>query len=298
VLITGETGTGKELVARAIHRASPRAERPLIYVNCAALPPTVAESELFGHVRGAFTGAEQHRAGKLELADGATLLLDEVGELPLELQPKLLRTLQEGEIQRVGSDQPFHVDVRVLAATNRDLEAEVEAGRFREDLYHRLHVYRLAVPALRERASDIPLLAGHFCDQARLQLGLGPVRLDVSARDVLHERDWPGNVRELEHCVQRAVLRASAGAARDERVIVSARHFGDDVVPPSRRVTPVPSATQPAIDVPLPEQVDDFRRQAIRRAVDAHDGNWSAAARALGLHRSNLHHLAKRLGLR
>ncbi len=312
VLITGETGTGKELVAHAIHHASRRSDRALIYVNCAALPPAVAESELFGHVRGAFTGAEHHRAGKLELADGATLLLDEVGELPLELQPKLLRTLQEGEIHRLGSDVSLHVDVRVLAATNRDLEAEVAAGRFREDLFHRLHVLRIAVPPLRTRRADIALLAGHFCDQTRLKLGLGPVRLDASARDELLGHDWPGNVRELENAVQRAVLQASAGAGRGERVVVSARHFGD-VPRRSPHASEAPGAASPAGEKspaergaerfepaaarPLHEQVDAFRRRAIRRAVDAHGGNWSAAARALGMHRSNLHHLAKRLGL-
>jgi anaerobic nitric oxide reductase transcription regulator len=303
VLITGETGTGKELVAHAIHRGSRRAERPLIYVNCAALPAAVAESELFGHVRGAFTGAEQHRAGKLELADGATLLLDEVGELPLGLQPKLLRALQEGEIQRVGSDAPLHVDVRILAATNRDLEKEVAEGRFREDLFHRLHVYRVEVPPLRERREDIPLLAGHFCDLARLRLGLGPVRLDASARGSLERHDWPGNVRELENMVQRAVLRASAGAKRGERVVVTARHLSGELgegerLSFDREVDRVDAIAAPRPDQPLSEQVDDFRRRAIQQAVQAHEGNWAAAARALGMHRSNLHHLAKRLGLR
>lgn len=301
VLITGETGTGKELVARAIHRGSRRAERPLIHVNCAALPSAVAESELFGHVRGAFTGAEQHRAGKLELADGATLLLDEVGELPLELQPKLLRTLQEGEIQRLGSDATLTVDVRVLAASNRDLEAEVKAGRFREDLFHRLHVYRVRLPALRDREGDIPLLAGHFCDVARLNLGLGRVRLDASARGRLLEHHWPGNVRELENAVQRAVLRASEGTTRGDRVVVSARHFSDQPRATRDEAAGLPPKTEPsggALDRPLQDQVDDFRRRAIRAAVEVHDGNWAAAARALGMHRSNLHHLAQRLGLR
>ncbi|HKU38457.1 MAG TPA: nitric oxide reductase transcriptional regulator NorR [Polyangiales bacterium] len=295
VLITGETGVGKELVARAIHGRSQRAGRPMIEVNCAALPASVAESELFGHVRGAFTGADQHRAGKLELAEGATLLLDEIGELPLPLQPKLLRALQQGEIQRVGSDALQHVDVRIVAATNRDLEAEVAAGRFRQDLYHRLNVYRIRVPPLRERRSDIALLAGHFCDQARLRLGLGPVRLDDNARARLLGYDWPGNVRELENTVQRAVLRASAGVGRGERVVVTARELGDEPSPGA--AAPQPSAAGPDRRT-LSELVDDVRRAAIRDALQAARGNWAEAARALGMHRSNLHHLATRLGLR
>jgi anaerobic nitric oxide reductase transcription regulator len=304
VLVTGETGTGKELVAHALHRGSNRADRPLIYVNCAALPASVAESELFGHVRGAFTGAERHRTGKLELADGATLFLDEIGELPLALQPKLLRALQQGEIQRVGSDEMLTVVVRIVAATNRDLEAEIAAGRFREDLFHRLNVYRVHVPRLRERPGDIPLLAGHFCDLARLRLGLGPVRLDAGARERLVSHRWPGNVRELENTVQRAVLRASEGAARGGRVVVTAEHLGD-VPRASGEVSDVTAAERVAAeagividDRSLNELVDEFRRNVIRRVVGEQDGNWAAAARALGMHRSNLHHLTKRLGLR
>ncbi len=296
VLITGETGVGKELVARAVHRGSTRAARPMIEVNCAALPTSIAESELFGHVRGAFTGAEQSRAGKLELADGATLLLDEIGELPLSLQPKLLRALQEGEIQRVGSDAVQRVDVRVVAATNRDLEAEVRAGRFRQDLFHRLDVYRLRVPPLRERREDVALLAGHFCDQARLRLGLGPVRLADAARAGLAAREWPGNGRELENAVHRAVLRASAGVARGERVVVRAACFGDDDRGRAIELER-PHAVSEARGT-LSEQVDAFRRDAIRSALEAAGGSWAAAARSLGMHRSNLHHLARRLGLR
>lgn len=304
VLVTGETGTGKELVAHALHRGSARADRPLIYVNCAALPASVAESELFGHVRGAFTGAERHRAGKLELADGATLFLDEIGELPLGLQPKLLRALQQGEIQRVGSDETLNVDVRIVAATNRELEEEIAAGRFREDLYHRLNVYRVHVPPLRERPGDIPLLAGHFCDLARLRLGLGPVRLDEGARQRLTAHRWPGNVRELENTVQRAVLRASEGVERGGRVVVTAEHLGE--VPSASGAPQVGPVEQQADrssrvvldDRSLNELVDDFRRDVIRRAVEEQDGNWAAAARRLGMHRSNLHHLAKRLGIR
>lgn len=297
VLITGETGTGKELVARALHRGSVRRNRPLIHVNCAALPESVAESELFGHVRGAFTGAESNRAGKLEVADGGTLLLDEVGELPPSVQPKLLRALQEGEIQRVGSDQVFRVDVRVIAATNRKLEEEVAAGRFREDLFHRLNVYRVHVPPLRERSDDVALLAGHFSDQARLRVGCGPVRLAPEALERLASYEWPGNVRELENLVQRAVLRAAAGARRDARVVVRAEHLLDGVHPSVVLAPPMTTPSAPSGGT-LAEQVDAFRRALIARTVAAHGGNWAAAARELGLHRSNLHHLAKRLGLR
>ncbi|MEZ4446343.1 MAG: nitric oxide reductase transcriptional regulator NorR [Polyangiaceae bacterium] len=298
VLVTGETGTGKELVAHALHRGSSRSDRPLIYVNCAALPASVAESELFGHVRGAFTGAERHRTGKLELADGATLFLDEIGELPLELQPKLLRALQQGEIQRVGSDETLHVDVRILAATNRDLDAEIAAGRFREDLYHRLNVYRVHVPPLRERRGDIELLAGHFCDLARLRLGLGPVRLDAGARDRLVSHDWRGNVRELENTVQRGVLRASEGVGRGGRVVVTEDHLGEVRPPVAEKAARPHEPPAPLADRPMNDLVDDFRRDVIRRTVEREDGNWAAAARSLGMHRSNLHHLAKRLGLR
>ena len=222
VLITGESGTGKELVARALHTASGRREAPLIYVNCAALPETLAESELFGHVRGAFTGAVADRAGKFEVADGGTLLLDEIGELPLTIQPKLLRALQQGEIQRVGSDTPRRVDVRLLAATNRDFDAEVRAGRFRADLFHRLNVYPLRVPPLRERREDIALLAGFFCDVTRRRLGVGPVRLAPAALDALRAYDWPGNVRELENVLSRVTLKAAAAVPRGDSVVIEA----------------------------------------------------------------------------
>lgn len=206
VLISGETGTGKELVAKAIHEASPRAVNPLVYLNCAALPESVAESELFGHVKGAFTGAISNRSGKFEMADNGTLFLDEIGELSLALQAKLLRVLQYGDIQRVGDDRSLRVDVRVLAATNRDLREEVLAGRFRADLFHRLSVFPLSVPPLRERGDDVILLAGYFCEQCRLRLGLSRVVLSAGARNLLQHYRFPGNVRELEHAIHRAVV--------------------------------------------------------------------------------------------
>ncbi|AUX22548.1 transcriptional regulator [Sorangium cellulosum] len=303
VLVTGETGSGKELVARAVHAASRRRGEPLLRVNCAALPEAMAESELFGHVRGAFTGAERHRPGKLEVADKGTLFLDEIGELPPSIQPKLLRALQEGEVQRVGADRALRVDVRVVAATNRDIEKEVAAGRFRADLFHRLNVYRLSVPPLRERRSDIPLLAGHFCDEARARLGVGPVRLTPAAREILMSSPWPGNVRELENTLFRMVLQASRGVPRGEPVVLTPAHLGADLAlgaglapaaPAQRDEAPAPLAT----GAPLHEQVDAFQRDLIRKAVAQADGNWAAAARSLGMHRSNLHHLARRLGLR
>lgn len=305
VLITGETGVGKELVARSIHRHSRRCEQPLIYVNCAALPETIVESELFGHLRGAYTGATADRAGKFEIADQGTLFLDEIGELPLSVQPKLLRVLQEGEIQRVGSDKVLHVDVRVVAATNRDLEQEIAAGRFRPDLFHRLNMYPIRVPPLRERRSDIPLLAGFFLDLYRRRLGLGPVRLNEPARDMLTTADWPGNVRELDHLLGRAVLRASADAARGAPVVIGREHLQLDMPVPQAKSSvehhPPPRDSAVVVSLggmTLREAVEETKRTMVLRAVEENGGNWAAAARSLGMARSNLHHMAERLGLR
>jgi anaerobic nitric oxide reductase transcription regulator len=298
VLIHGETGTGKELVARATHAASARRNEPLIHVNCAALPETLAEAELFGHVRGAFTGAASDRPGKFEVADGGTLFLDEIGELPLTVQPKLLRALQEGEIQRVGADHVLKVNVRVLAATNRDLAAEVAAGRFRADLYHRLNVYPLLSPPLRERGEDIALLAGYFCDVTRRRMGVGPVRLDASAIDALAGYPWPGNVRELENVVSRVVLRQSATVARGEPIVISARHLAADVGKLESFADETPPLAAPAQRrQTLKEAAQVHRRAVVARALDEHQGNYAAAARALGMDRGNFHRLVKRLGL-
>lgn len=304
VLITGETGVGKELVARAIHQQSRRSERPLIYVNCAALPESIVESELFGHLRGAYTGASADRAGKLEIADKGTLFLDEIGELPLSVQPKLLRALQEGEIQRVGSDRALHVDVRVVAATNRDLVREVSAGRFRADLFHRLNMYPIRVPALRERRADIALLAGYFLDLYRRRLGLGPVRLTEAARHALTVADWPGNVRELDHWLGRAVLRASAGKARGAATVIGPELLGLEApVTASDATESGESSGARGVLVPLEgmtlrDALEETKRALVRRALEESGGNWAAAARALGMARSNLHHMADRLGLR
>lgn len=301
VLITGETGVGKELVARGVHAASNRRKEALLYVNCAALPESLVDSELFGHVRGAFTGAATDRAGKFEVADGGTLFLDEIGELPLSVQPKLLRALQQGEIQRVGSDKTIHADVRVVAATNRDLKQEVAKKGFRADLFHRLNVYPLHVPPLRERVSDIPLLAGFFCDVTRTRLGLGPVRLEPAALDALKAYAWPGNVRELENVLSRVTLKATAGIPRGRQIVITRKLLGEDF---SERTSAAPMDA-PADKIELRPATADlkaatqtFQRSMIQNALALHRNNWAAAARYLCMHRSNLHHLATRLGLK
>jgi len=299
VLILGETGVGKEIAARAVHASSPRRDAPLIYVNCAALPESVVESELFGHVRGAFTGATANRPGKLEVADTGTLFLDEIGELPLVVQPVLLRALQEGEIQRVGSDQPLRVDVRIIAATNRDLAAEVAAGRFRADLYHRLAVYPVTVPPLRERREDIAVLAGYFLDRYRARLGVGRVLLTPAASEALTAAPWPGNARELDHVLARAVLRAGNRSDRSDTLYIRP---GDLDLAQTAADAPTRAAALCDEVVrgerSLRDAVDELKRTVVQRALADSDGNWAAAARLLGMHRGNLHHLAQRLGIR
>src|SRR5213079_1393893 len=209
VLISGENGTGKELVARAIHRQSQRADGPFIEVNCAAIPSELIESELFGHMKGSFTGAFADRAGKFELADGGTLFLDEIGDMSLSAQAKVLRALEEGVISRVGSGKPLEVDVRVIAATNKDLKAEIAAGRFRDDLLYRLNVVPIEVPPLRARRGDIPQLVQHFVEQLTRRGGLPPKHLDKEAVQRLAAHDWPGNIRELRNAVERLLILAS-----------------------------------------------------------------------------------------
>jgi len=212
VLILGETGTGKELIARAVHQRSRRRDKPLVRVNCTSIPKELFESEFFGHARGAFTGAIKDRAGRFEAAAGGTLFLDEVGEIPLELQSKLLRVLQEKSYERVGEDRTRHADVRIVAATNRDLKKEVAAGRFREDLYYRLNVFPLKVAALRERKEDVPLLATHFVEVLVKELGCPKPRLTRAGIETLQGYDWPGNIRELRNVIERAVIFAQGGA--------------------------------------------------------------------------------------
>jgi formate hydrogenlyase transcriptional activator len=223
VLITGETGTGKELVARAIHRRSPRGSRAFVSVNCAAVPRELIGSELFGHEKGAFTGATQRRLGRFELAHGGTIFLDEVGDLPMETQVVLLRVLQEREFERVGGSTSIGVDVRVIAATNRDLQAAIEAGTFRSDLFYRLNVFPIAVPALRERADDIPLLVEYFIDRYARKAGKMIRRVNKRTLDHLRAYPWPGNVRELQNVIERSVIVSDTDEFRVDETWLSAR---------------------------------------------------------------------------
>ncbi|HFQ5083040.1 TPA: nitric oxide reductase transcriptional regulator NorR [Vibrio vulnificus] len=299
VLVMGETGVGKELVANAIHHRSDRASNNLVYLNCAALPESVAESELFGHIKGAFTGAISHRKGKFEQADGGTLFLDEVGELSLELQAKLLRALQYGDIQRVGDDRHIRVNTRIVAATNRVLHEEVKAGRFRADLYHRLSVFPLHVPPLREREEDVILLAGFFAEQVRGKLGLHSVRLSPSLVAELRDYHWPGNVRELEHVIKRAAVLAKARTPQMDIELIS-QDF--DIKTPTSPMLPTVAASQAQheidSDIGLKQATDAFQKQLILRALESNQGNWAATARQLELDSGNLHRLAKRLGIK
>lgn len=303
VLITGETGVGKELVARRVHALSNRANAPLIYLNCAALPESLVESELFGHTRGAFSGAVQSRLGKFELAHGGTLFLDEVGELPLTVQPKLLRALQSGEVQRLGSDSQHQVDVRIIAASNRDLHREVAEGRFRADLYHRLGVYPIAVPSLRERHKDVLLLAGHFLEQNRRRIGLRGLRLDTSAKEALLNYSWPGNVRELEHLISRAVLKAQTNQDGSRRLLTLTAELLELNEPPSGISFSATDASSPSIPHrPAPNQTlrdatEQFQVQLIRKVLERHDYNQSRAAKELGVDRGNFSRLIKRLNI-
>ncbi len=296
VLILGETGVGKELTARRIHARSLRASKPLIYVNCAALPEGLIESELFGHVRGAFTGAVQDRRGRFEIANGGTLFLDEIGELSIAAQAKLLRVLQSGEVQRVGSDRNIAVDVRLIAATNQDLVEEVRQRRFRADLYHRIAVYPLHVPALRDRPKDILPLAGHFLERARARLRLRNVRLAKDAERMLLSYAWPGNVRELEHVVSRAALKAVSDNKKTPVITVSAVHLGLDAPreSPSGRMEPSKTA---APGDGLRAATVNFQRAMVARALELSGGNVSRAAAALKMDRGNLSRLTRRLGL-
>lgn len=297
VLIEGETGVGKEVVARRLHVKSDRYDQPLVQINCAALPETLAEAELFGHTRGAFTGANEARSGRFELADGGTLFLDEIGELPLALQATMLRALQEGEVQRMGSDTPIKVDVRIIAATNRDLLQEVEAGRFRADLYHRLSVFPVTVPPLRERTEDILQLTEYFLERDQHRFNIHKLLLAEDARQSLLAYSWPGNVRELEHSLGRAALKASREQQRNGLVHIHARHL--DLLD-----VPLP----PGVDSPVqPHPLDSnfslgaatrlFQAQMIEQTLAKCGYNIAATARELQLDRSNLLRMTRRLGV-
>lgn len=306
VLITGETGTGKELVARAIHQSSLKNDKPLIYINCAALPESIAESELFGHTKGSIQGSSGERLGKFEVADGATIFLDEIGELPLSVQPKLLRVLQEGEFQKVGSDKIRKVNIRILAATNRDLLQETKEGRFRSDLFHRLNVFPLHVTPLRDHNEDIPLLIGYFADITRKRLGIGPVRFNEDSRQILKNYFWPGNVRELKNVVSRVILKASTQALnKHSALLITPEYLGDEFIAKSsidNHIDPLIKnkllGARKYLGIPLKDAVEEFQRQIILETVDDQKGNWSKSAQILGVDRSNLHNLAKKLSIK
>jgi two-component system nitrogen regulation response regulator NtrX len=288
VLITGENGTGKELVAQAIHANSPRAKRPFIEVNCAAIPSELIESELFGHMKGSFTGAVQDRAGKFEQADGGTLFLDEVGDMSLAAQAKVLRVLQDGVVTRIGGAKPTKVDVRVLAATNKTVDAEIAAGRFREDLYYRLNVVPIHVPPLRERREDIPLLIGHFVGMLAESGGLTTRAMGDDAVARLSQLDWPGNVRELRNTIERLLILSSGpriGADDVDRLV-------------GRRAEGGEGGLGSLLDVPTFEEFKHAAERAYLVAkLRSYDWNVSETARALDMPRSNLYKKIERYGL-
>ena len=283
VLITGETGTGKEMAARALHMASPRAPLPMVAVNCSALPENLLEAELFGHVKGAFTGASNLRIGRFEQAHKSTLFLDEIGEMPIELQTKLLRVLQEREIQRLGSSETIRVDVRVVAASNSDLLERVRQGKFREDLYYRLNVVPLAMPPLRQRRGDIPLLVDHFVAKVCRNEGIPVKHVTPEAKERLQGLPWPGNVRQLENMVEMAI------ALSGDRETLGPADFG--LTPANFKVVPM---ELPVLPITLPESMDfdaavgHFERSILEQALTRTGGNKTAAAELLGLKRTTL----------
>ncbi len=287
VLITGENGTGKELVARALHRVSPRAEEKFVEVNCAAIPAELIESELFGHMKGSFTGAVADRAGKFEQANGGTLFLDEIGDMSLAAQAKVLRALQEGIVTRVGGEKAIRVDVRVIAATNKEVEKEIAAGHFREDLYFRLNVVPVHVPPLRERREDIPMLVRHFTDKAIEEQRLPPRRFAPQALARLAHMDWPGNVRELRNTV--------------ERLLILARGAEVSLADAERLVTGAQASASAPGDILSAPTFAEFKDRAERAFILAklreHDWNVSETARAVEMPRSNLYKKIERYGL-
>jgi two-component system nitrogen regulation response regulator NtrX len=287
VCILGETGTGKELVARTIHERSGRADGPFVTLNCAAVPAELIESELFGHEKGSFTGASGRHIGKFEQADNGTIFLDEIGDMPLNMQAKLLRVLEEGEVERIGGDKPISVNVRVVVATHRDLEARVRDEKFRQDLFHRIYVFPLVLPPLRERGEDIPALVEHFSEQVCAQNGWKPVPFTKEAMEALQSHSWPGNVRELRNMVERLMLLATAGQVDLETVQLA--------LPKSNAsgVSGVGAATSGA----LADRVQTFEREVILAELKRSHHNMSLAAKSLGLERSHLYKKAEQLGI-
>ena len=297
-LILGETGVGKELVAKSIHAQSNRSKQTMIHFNCATITESLAESQLFGHRKGSFTGAIDDHIGIFEMADGGTVFLDEIGELPLSIQPKLLRVLQQGEFQKIGDSKTIKVDIRIIAATNRDLELAQQNGTFRSDLYYRLAIFPLKVPPLRDRYSDIPLITGSVLQRESKRLGAKSLRLAKNTRDALVKYEWPGNVRELEHILMRASVcsfRRFSSMKKEDGIITV-----DDIALPNDKIANEPNLKndkpQPK-ETSLREQQDAFTHNLLKQIINKNTGNLSAAARELKIAPSNLQRLAKRLKL-
>ena len=287
VCILGETGTGKELVARTIHDRSARAAGPFITLNCAAVPAELIESELFGHEKGSFTGASGRHIGKFEQADRGTIFLDEIGDMPLNMQAKLLRVLEEGEVERIGGDKPIAVNVRVVVATHRDLEARVREEKFRQDLFHRIYVFPLVLPPLRERGEDISALVQHFAEQVCAQNSWKPVPFSAEAMIALQSHPWPGNVRELRNMVERLMLLATEGSVDLATVQMALPKAPGGVV----------SAAAVTGSGPLADRVQSFEREVILAELKRSHHNMSMAAKSLGLERSHLYKKAEQLGI-
>jgi DNA-binding NtrC family response regulator len=287
VCVLGETGTGKELLARTIHERSGRAAGPFVTLNCAAVPAELIESELFGHEKGSFTGASGKHIGKFEQADQGTIFLDEIGDMPLNMQAKLLRVLEEGEVERIGGDKPIAVNVRVVVATHRDLEARVREEKFRQDLFHRIYVFPLVLPPLRERRDDIPALVRHFSAQVCAQNGWKPVPFTAEAMEALQSHSWPGNVRELRNIVERLMLLATDGQVDLTTVQMALPKTSSGVA-----IGPIASSSGP-----LAERVQSFEREVILAELERTHQNMSLAAKALGLERSHLYKKAEQLGI-
>jgi DNA-binding NtrC family response regulator len=293
ICIYGETGTGKELVARTLHQKSPRSAGPFVTLNCAAVPAELIESELFGHEKGSFTGAAQRHTGKFEQAHRGTLFLDEIGDMPASMQAKLLRVLEEGEVERIGSDKPTAVDVRVVVATHRNLEQLVEAGQFRRDLYHRVVVFPVELPPLRKRPEDLPALVEHFVAQVSAQNGWKPVPFTEAATQALKQYAWPGNIRELRNVVERLLL--LAGAEVDAADIAIALPAASQQAAQARSSTLIRTSEDEA--GPLAERVLAFERDEVLAELERHNRNITHAAKALGLERSHLYKKCQQLGI-